>query len=389
MEKHIQTLTIHGGKDKYEPIKSLHPPIYQTVSFEQRGKSVITHRDTELKYSREENPTVMLLEKKLALLEEGEDALCFASGMSAISTTLVHFLGKDDKILMPYESYGTTQKLVKRLAEKFGIEPVFVFPDTEEILKGLDKDIKVLFLETITNPTLKVFDIPRIAEACKETGTTFIVDNTFATPVLYKPLRDGANVVIHSLTKYMVGHADAVGGAVIGDLATTKELWDWRNNFGGILAPFEAFLIDRGLKTLELRMRRHCENALKVARFLKNHPKVEEVLYPSLPESPYYDLAKKLFKDYCAGGVLSFKIKGGRDEVIKFLQNLKMIFTSPSFGAPETIASYPVISAAKQIPPEIREKIGITENLIRLAVGLENAEDIIADLEQALEKAFK
>jgi cystathionine gamma-synthase len=388
MEKkwHFQTLSIHGARNGVDVIKALHPPIYQTVAFEQRGESYITHRDTELKYSREENPTVMLLEKKLAVLEEGEDALAFASGMSAISSVFVNFLNSGDKILLPYESYGTTQKLIKRLAEKYGIEPIFVYPDTENILNRLDKDIKVVFVETITNPTLKVFDIPEIAKACKETGTIFIVDNTFATPVLYKPLPDGADVVIHSLTKYMVGHADAVGGAVISSLEITKELWDWRNNFGGILSPFSAFLIDRGLKTLELRMARHCENALRVVNFLKEHPKVEEVLYPTLEDSPYYSVAKKLFKEPCAGGVLSFKIKGDGKKAIEFLKNLKLIFTSPSFGAPETIASYPVKSAAKQIPEEIRKKLGITENLIRLAVGLENAEDIIADLDQALSK---
>ncbi|RLF19474.1 MAG: cystathionine gamma-synthase family protein [Thermoprotei archaeon] len=387
MYKRDDTVAIHGH-EYFDPISGAFiVPIYQSAIFkhmDEEGRLRSTDRGTDLKYSREENPTVRALEKLLTKLDSGEDALCFCSGMAAISTTLIGLLDKGDKVLITKEAYGTTIELVEDL-RKYSIEVEMVYPDTEKILESITKDVKVVFLETMTNPTLKVIDIKEVAKACLDEGVLLIVDNTFVTPILYKPLRDKVSIVIHSTTKYIAGHNDVVGGVVISNRNMIRTLWDWRRKLGGIMSPFDAFLTLRGVKTLGIRMRKHCENAMAIAEYLAEHPKVVEVLYPGLPDSPYHDVANKLFVHKLYGGVVSFRIKGGREEAFKLMKSVKLVKVAPSLGGPESLLTYPIISASKNMRPEVREEVGITEDLMRLSVGLEDVDDIIEDLSNALE----
>lgn len=384
--KRFSTRLVHGH-DYYDEVLGVFiPPIYQTAIFEQpdrrTGVTRLTDRGTELKYSREENPTTRALERALALLEEGEDALAFSSGMAAISTLYTGLLHSKAKLIVPLEAYGTTVQLALKLA-KFGIEVVKVWPSAEDFVEAI-KGGEVVLVETMTNPTLRVLDVPEIANRCREVGATLIVDNTFASPVIYRPLRDGATLVVESLTKYIAGHNDVVGGVVAGSSTLLRELWEWRRMMGCIAHPFESFLILRGLKTLEVRFERQSKTALELAEFLEDHPKVEEVMYPGLQSSSYRRLADKLFYKRLYGGVVSFKVRGGRDYVVKVLSRVEVIRPSPSLGGTESLLAYPVISAAKTLAAEDRRKLGITENLLRLSVGLEDPEDLKEDLDRAL-----
>jgi len=381
--KGIQTNSIHGAEYKDSNFNAIHLPIYQTVIFEQPGTTHTSDRGKDLKYSREENPTVRALEHVLSKIEHGRDALVFSSGMGALSAIYLALVEKRNEILLSMEGYGTTIELAEDLERKFDVNVNLASPETSSIIEDINEDTKLVLLESITNPTLKVFDIPEIAKRCKEVDTILVIDNTFATPVLYNPLKSEADYVVHSLTKYLAGHNDVIGGAIIGKDLETFNLWDWRRKLGSIIQPLESFLITRGLKTLELRVKKHCENAQAVAEFLYEHPKVKEVLYPGLSDSPYHRVAKKLFGNLF-GGVVSFKIKGKEEEVRKVLNTLKLVFPSPSLGGPESLISWPIISAAKNMPKERREVLGITGNLLRLSVGLENLEDIIEDLDRAL-----
>lgn len=379
----LQTKSIHGHKYRDEILGVFIPPIYQTAIFEQPGWTRKTDRGVDLKYSREENPTVRALENILSELEEGGDSLCFSSGMAAISTIYFSILRKDDRVVLSAESYGTTLQLGEKL-RKFGVDVHVSWPETENIIESLNKKTKLVLVEVVTNPTLRIFDIPEIAKACRENNTFLVVDNTFATPCLYKPLKDGVDVVIHSLTKYLAGHNDVVGGSITSSREKILELWDWRRMLGTIIPPFEAFLIIRGLKTFELRMEKHFRNAQTIAEHLNEHSKITEVLYPGLPSNRYYNIARKLFRNKGFGGVVSFRIKGGEEQVVRLMKNLKIIKPAPSLGGAESILTYPIISAALTMPKDLRDKLGITEDLLRLSVGLEDVEDLIEDLDRAL-----
>lgn len=381
-----ETVAIHGHEYFDERYGVFIPPIYLTAIFEQRAHTRLTERSTELKYSREENPTTMAFEKIMARLERGSHALAFNSGMSAISATLIAYMKTGSRIVLPYELYGTTGQLVELLGQKFGVVRIPVFPSTEEVIEEiLDKKPEVVFIETVTNPTLKVLDVPEIARVCIETGCMLVVDNTFATPILFNPLEHGAHIVIHSVTKYIAGHNDVIGGVVVvrdpGDLGL---LWEWRRILGGIMGPFEAYLSMRGLKTLKIRLEKMSASAQKIAEFLKEHPAVERVHYPGLPDSPYRRVAEKIFKQKIFGGVVSFEVRGGRESVEKVMSRLRIIRPSPSLGGTETLLTYPIISASRGIPREVRERVGIGEGLLRLSVGLEDTDDLIEDLDQAL-----
>ena len=342
----------------------------------------MTDRGTELKYSREENPTVRALERALAAVEEAEDALAFSSGMGAISTLYVALLKQGSRLLVTAEGYGTTIQLAGDLA-KFGVKAEKVWPTAEAFVEAV-REGDVVLLETITNPTLKVVDVPEVAKRCREVGATLIVDNTFASPVLYKPTADNATLCVESLTKYIAGHNDVVGGCVAGLRGPIMELWEWRRKLGTIMHPFEAYLTLRGLKTLEIRFERQSRTAQEVAEFLSEHPKVEEVLYPGLSSSPYKHVADRIFRKRLYGGVVSFKVKGGRTEALKVLSKVHIVKAAPSLGGTESLLTYPVISAARMIPQEERLKLGITDNLLRLSIGLEDPEDLKEDLDQAL-----
>lgn len=302
--------------------------------------------------------------------------------MAAISTTYFSTLKIHDKLVLSAECYGTTLQLGKKLRD-LGVEVSVSWPETENIIESISKDTKMVLVETITNPTLRVFDIPEISKVCRENNALLVVDNTFATPYLHKPLKNGVEIVIHSLTKYLAGHNDVVGGAVISGRERILHMWDWRRMLGSILPPFEAFLIIRGLKTFELRMEKHCKNAQIIAEYLEDHPKIREVLYPGLPSNRYHNLASKLFEKGF-GGVVSFRVKGGEGEVKRLMNSLEIIKPAPSLGGAESILAYPIISAALTMPEEVREKLGITEDLLRLSVGLEDIEDLIEDIDRAL-----
>ncbi|MEM1584207.1 MAG: cystathionine gamma-synthase family protein [Nitrososphaerota archaeon] len=379
----LQTKSIHGHKYRDEKNGVFIPPIYQTAIFEQPGWTRKTDRGVDLKYSREENLTVESLENVITELEEGGDSLCFSSGMAAISTIYFSTLRKYDQIVLSAESYGTTLQLGEKLRE-FGIDVQVSWPETENIIESINRKTKLVLIEVVTNPTLRVFNIREIAEVCRENKTILVVDNTFATPYLYKPLKDGVDIVLHSLTKYLSGHNDVLGGSITSSKEKILELWDWRRMLGTIIPPFEAFLIIRGLKTFELRMEKHCKNALIIAEHLQEHPKITEVLYPGLTSNKYHDIAKKLFNNKGFGGVVSFRIKGGEEEVVRLMKNLKIIKPAPSLGGAESILTYPVISAAMTMPKDLRDKLGIKEDLLRLSVGLEDVEDLIEDIDKAL-----
>ena len=352
--------------------------------FEQPGWTRKSDRGVDLKYSREENPTVRALEKVVSKLESAEDSLCFSSGMAAIASIYLAYMRSGDKLVLPMEAYGATLQLAQDLS-RFGVKPVFAWPRAEEIVEEIDEKVRLVLVETMTNPMLRVIDVPEISKRCREVGAILVADNTFVTPVLYKPLMDGVDLVLHSATKYLSGHNDVVSGVVAGGREEIKRLWDWRRKLGTILAPIEAYLVLRGLKTLELRVKRQCESAMIIAEFLKEHSRVKRVHYPGLPDDEGHKVAKKLFKNGF-GGVLSFRIKGGRREVISLMKSLKVIKPAPSLGGAESLLAYPIISAAMTIPEEVRRRLGITEDLLRLSIGLEDVEDLIEDLDHALKE---
>ncbi|MEZ0248291.1 MAG: cystathionine gamma-synthase family protein [Thermoproteus sp.] len=380
MRRRTAAIRGHKWEDQFgSPI----PPVYLTAVFEQIGEARKSDRGTDLKYSREENPTVRAFERVMAALESGADALAFNSGMAAISTLAIYLLNRGEVLLTTKEAYGATLRFFSALEGKFDVKLVKTYPSTEAVVEGIKAARpKVVFLETITNPTLKVLDLPEVVKTAKDLGAVVVVDNTFATPVLLNPLALSADYVVHSATKYIAGHNDVVGG-VVAAREVDRELWAYRAMLGGIMQPFEAFLCIRGAKTLYPRFETQSRNAKAIAEFLSEHNKVKEVIYPGLPTHRDHEVAKRLFGDMY-GGVVSFRIKGGRREAERLFSSFKLITPSPSLGGTETIATYPVLSAASPIPPEDREELGITEDLIRLSVGLEDVDDLIEDLDRAL-----
>jgi cystathionine gamma-synthase len=370
----IASTSIHEGEDTEFIIQ----PIYQSAIFKHPFGSKI--RGRELKYSREDNPTVYLLEKKMQALEGTEDCLAFASGMAAISTLFLGTLGKGDEIVTSKEIYGASLVLLRTL-EKFGInvKPVL----NGNIIRAISKDTKMVFVESITNPTLSVPDISAIVEQSHDAGAMVVVDNTFASPVNFRPIETGADVVVESATKYLGGHNDVIGGILAGRKELLTVLWEWRRNLGGSLDPFAAYLIIRGLKTLSLRMGEHNRSAQSIAEWLEKHPAVNTVYYPGLRSSRYHERASRLMGGF--GGVVSFEVGNG-EKAMKLLKTLTFIKTAPSLGGAETLITHPATSSHKSISVDERRELGISDGLLRLSVGLEGAEDIIADLEIALSK---
>jgi len=383
------TDSVHGH-DYYDvETGAFRVPLYLSTVFEhpdrRTGESRKSDRGFEQKYSREENPTVRGFEKVVAKLENAKESLAFSSGMGGIAAVYLSALSSGDTVVITKESYGTTQDLALNLA-KFGVKTVLAGPDTEDFLQKITRGVALVLLETITNPLVRVVDIPAITKRCKEVGAKLVVDNTFATPLLYRPLDRGAWLSVHSVTKYIGGHNDLVGGAVaLNDPLDLVELWEFRRRLGSIMGPFESFLALRGVATLKVRFEAQCRSALALAEFLEDHPKVEAVYYPGLKDSPYHKMAGRLFLEKgLYGGVLSFKVKGGKPKALEVLRKVGVIKPSPSLGGTESLLNYPITSASKTISPAVRKELGITENLLRLALGLEDVDDLRADLEQAL-----
>ncbi|HFF3189385.1 MULTISPECIES: methionine gamma-lyase [Bacillus cereus group] len=383
-KKHMETALIHHGYTSEEHKGSLTPPLFQTSTFTfetaQQGEASFAGVDPSYIYSRLGNPTVKLFEERMAVLEGGEEALAFGSGMAAISATLIGFLKAGDHIICSNGLYGCTYGFLEVLEEKFMITHSFCDMETEtDIEKKIRPNTKLVFVETPINPTMKLIDLKQVIRVAKRNGLLVIVDNTFCSPYLQRPLEIGCDAVVHSATKYIGGHGDVVAGVTICKTkALAEKIRPMRKDIGGIMAPFDAWLLLRGLKTLAVRMDRHCDNAEKIVSFLKNHDAVEGVWYPE------GELASRQMKR--GGGVISFSIKGGKEETQAFINDLHFITIAVSLGDTETLIQHPATMTHAAIPAELRQEMGIYDNLIRLSVGLESWEDIVSDLEQALKK---
>ena len=387
----LGTTAIHAGtlKNLYG---TLAMPIYQTSTFifdsaEQGGRRFALEEAGYI-YTRLGNPTTTVLEDKIAALEEGEAAVATSSGMGAISSTLWTVLKAGDHIVTDKTLYGCTFALMCHGLTRFGIDVTFVdTSNLDEVKNAMKENTRVVYLETPANPNLKIVDIEALAKiAHTNPNTLVIVDNTFATPYMQKPLTLGADVVVHSVTKYINGHGDVIAGLVITNKALADQIRfvGLKDMTGAVLGPQDAYYIIRGMKTFEIRMERHCANAKKVVEFLNKHPKIEKVYYPGLETHPGYEIAKKQMKDF--GAMISFELKGGFEAGKTLLNNLKLCSLAVSLGDTETLIQHPASMTHSPYTKEEREVAGITDGLVRLSVGLENVEDIIADLEQGLEK---
>ncbi|MEO0022739.1 MAG: aminotransferase class I/II-fold pyridoxal phosphate-dependent enzyme [candidate division WOR-3 bacterium] len=385
----IKTACIHYSSPQLNegPVVS---PIYQTSTFRfrdfQHGADLFAGKTHGYIYSRMLNPTVELLEDCIAHLEEGTKALATASGMAAIQTVFTGLCSSGDHIICSESVYAPTAGLLHNFLSRLGITSSFIdSSDIEQVKSAFQTNTKLVFIETPGNPTLVVSDIAQIARLCRNRGTLLVVDNTFSSPILQRPLELGADIVIHSVTKFLNGHADVVGGIiVVRDENLYQQLRKTLNSFGGVMAPFEAFLVLRGIKTLALRMERHCENAQKIAQFLENHPKVSWVRYPGLPTHPQYQLAKRQMSR--AGGLIAFELKGGLTAAQRLLNATHLFILAVSLGGVESLIQHPASMTHASMPVELRMRAGITDGLIRVSVGIEDVNDLIADLDQALQK---
>jgi len=388
----IDTLAVHAGCDnfQYGPVI---PPIYQvsTFAFEDaaHGASLFSGNKEGYIYSRMGNPTVEALENALAALEGGHKALACSSGMAAIHTVLVSLLQAGDHIICSDAVYGPTCILVETILSKFGIESTVAdTSDLESVKKALKPNTKVIYVETPGNPTLVVTDLGAISKLAHDHGAQVIVDNTFLGPVLQQPLRWGVDVVVHSLTKSLNGHADVVGGAIIAkDEDAYQNFRKVLNHMGGVLPPFESFLVHRGLKTLAIRMARHCENSLKISNFLKMCPAINWVKYPWLDDHPQLGISRKQTSG--GGSVISFELEGGVEAGKVLMSKVKLCTLAVSLGGVETLIQHPASMTHASMGRQARLRGHITDGLVRLSVGIENADDIIADLRQALSQITK
>jgi cystathionine gamma-synthase len=336
-------------------------------------------------YGRNTNPTVAAFEEKVRILEGAEAATSFASGMAAISNTLFTLLSPGDRVVSVKDTYGGTNKIFIEFLPRFGIEVALCdTSDHKAIEAAIARGCKVVYLESPTNPTVKVLDLARLARAGHRSGATVVVDNTFATPINQQPLKLGADLVIHSATKFLGGHADALGGVVCGPRDLVAKIYHFREITGACLEPMSAYLLLRGTKTLHLRIARQNESAMKIARFLESHPKVERAFYPGLKSHEHHAIARKQMRGF--GGVLSFAIHGGFDAVKSFLPRLRYAHLAANLGSVETVAGPPATTSHVESTKEERAAFGIPEALIRYSIGIEDPEDLIADLAQALGK---
>lgn len=375
MRKGFSTRAVHGGEEPC-PVTGAHAvPIYQTSTFVLGGEL-----PPRYVYTRHGNPTQEVLEKKVALLEGGEAALATASGMAAI---LVSLLASGKRVGCSLGVYGGTYNLVRNLLPRLGVETLMFDPRRREEVEGvLRKGAGVLFLETPTNPTLDLVDLEEVCGLAEEHGAEVVVDNTLMTPYYQRPLEHGAKAVVHSATKYLCGHGDALGGVVVGEREFIEEARRMLVLTGGAISPFNAWLIVRGIKTLPLRMERHSQNALRVAEFLSSHPRVKRVRYPGLPEDPQHELARRQMRGF--GGMVAFELEGGMEEAYRMMGRLELVRCAVSLGDVSSLIEHPASMTHRSLPEEERERMGIGEGLVRMSVGVEDAEDIIEDLRNAL-----
>jgi cystathionine gamma-synthase len=385
---HRDTLAVRAGEGGSTWEGSTQVPVVHSVAFGYRSVeewlAVARSRRPGYIYSRNTNPTVRAFEEKVRLLEGAEAATSFATGMGAISNTLFTLLSPGDRVVSLKDTYGGTSKLFIEFLPRFHVEAVLCeTTDHEAIEAEVAKGCRVLYLESPTNPTLKVVDLARLARAAHEAGALVVVDNTFATPINQSPLALGADLVLHSATKFLGGHADALGGVVCGPAGTVHDIFHFREINGASLAPPAAYLLLRGIKTLHLRVARQNESALRIAQFLKGRPGVEDVFYPGLPSHENHQVAARQMRGF--GGVLSFSLKGGFEAVRQMLPRLKYAYMAANLGAVETLVGVPATTSHVECTPEEMASLGIPAGLVRYSVGIEDCDDLIADLTQALD----
>lgn len=379
-ELRFNTKTIHGGQKPDAAYGSVMPPIYQTSTYAQTTPG--GHKGYE--YSRSANPTRTALENALASIENGSYGLAFGSGLAAIDA-VIKLLSPGDEVLSTSDLYGGSYRLFKQVFEKFGVKFTFIgMQNAGHIRDYITANTKLIWVETPTNPMMNVIDIVAVAKIAKEHKILLAVDNTFATPYVQQPLNLGADIVMHSATKYLGGHSDVVVGAlVVKDKVLADQLYFIQNASGAVCGPMDSFLVLRGIKTLHVRMQRHCENGKAIAHYLANHPKVEKVYWPGFESHPNHQIAKAQMHDF--GGMISFVPKGANyNDAIKIIEQLRIFTLAESLGGVESLAGHPASMTHASIPKEAREKSGVVDALIRLSVGIEDKADLIADLEQAI-----
>ena len=385
----FETKCVHSGIDEYE-FGAVVPPIYQTSTFKfesaQHGASLFAGEQKGYIYTRMANPTVEAMENGIAELEGGHKALGCASGMAAVHTVFASLVSAGDHIVSSAAVYGPTTTLLNTVMKKFGVETTFVDTSNIELVKkAIKPNTKVLYVETPGNPTLAITDLKAMAEITHANNIKLVVDNTFMSPALQKPFDFGADIVLHSLTKFLNGHADVVGGiVVVKDEETYKSFRKVLNQIGGVIDPFNSFLVHRGIKTLALRMKKHCESAMVVAEFLEAHPMVKSVSYPGLKSHPQYELGQRQHKG--PGGMITFELEGGFEAGQVMMNSVKLCQLAVSLGGVESLIQHPASMTHFSMGREARMAGGITEGLVRLSVGIENVNDIIADLENGLAK---
>jgi len=384
------TKAVWAGEGSIKGINAVTTPIVNSVAFAyndlEEWYDVSKGNKEGFIYSRNTNPTVAALEEKIRVLEGAEAATSFSTGMAAISNSLFTFLTAGKKVVSIKDTYGGASKLFLDFLPKYNIETELCdTTDHDAIETAIAKGCDVVYLETPTNPTLKVLDIERLSKAAKAVGAIVLVDNTFATPINQNPLQLGADLVLHSATKFLCGHSDAMGGLLAGKKELVQQVFHFREINGASLQADPAYMIARGMKTLELRIERQNASALIIANYLKSHDKVSDVFYPGLSTHPGHEIAKKQMQGF--GGMMSFSLKGGWEAVKKFLPALKLAHLAASLGSVSTLAGPPRTTSHVELTEEQRKQLGIPEGLIRYSVGIENVDDLLNDLEEALKKA--
>ncbi len=376
------TRAIHAGVEPDPTTGAIMTPVYLTSTYAQSVPG--QHKGYE--YSRSDHPTRAVLEHNLAALEGVEYGLAFASGLAAENAVLT-LLQPGDPVVATRDLYGGTYRLFERVWAKYGIE--FSYADGDDIdalRRAFRPNTKLLWIETPSNPMLAIVDLRAVCELAHAHGALVVVDNTFATPYLQQPFEFGADIVVHSTTKYLGGHSDVVGGALcLRDRSLYEQLKFYQNAAGAVPGPLDCFLVLRGIKTLALRMRQHCENARRIAEYLALHPEVKQVRYPGLPTHPGHALARQQMRDF--GGIVTMELHGGVERAMRFLSSTRLLTLAESLGGVESLMCHPATMTHASIPPEERARIGITDALIRLSVGVEDVEDLLEDLEQAIEKS--
>ncbi len=383
------TASVWGGETNLFEHGATTPPVVNSVTFayddlDEWFDVAVGKRDGHI-YSRNTNPTVQVLEEKIRVMEYAEAATSFATGMAAISNTLFTLLSPGDRVVSINDSYGGTSKIFLEHLPRFNVDvQLCETTNHEQIETEISKGCKVVYLETPTNPTLKILDLKRLIKAAKQAGAIVVVDNTFATPINQTPILLGADLVVHSATKFLSGHSDVMGGLICGKEELVKKVFHYREINGASLHPASAYMIIRGMKTLELRVLRQNDNALNIAKFLQDHKSVKEVFYPGLESHPGHAIAASQMSGF--GGVLSFSLNGGFDEVKQFLTKLKFVHLAASLGSVSTLAGPPKTTSHVEMTEAQRKQLGIPEGLVRYSVGIENVEDLIEDLNEALFK---